>query len=114
MRYETADLFAPPAAWRGAFEFVVEALTLQALPPPMRSAACGSIASLVGPGGHLLVLCRGCDENDERPQIPWPLTRTELNAFEANGLSVQTFEDFWDTEDPPVRRFRVLYRRPIR
>lgn len=111
VRYETADLFALPAAWIGAFGFVLEALTLQALPPALREAACRSIASAVRPGGRLLVICRGCDEGEDRPQIPWPVTRAELHAFESAGLSCEQFEDFWDTEDPPVRRFRVLYVR---
>ena len=113
VRYETADLFDLPAAWIAAFDFVLEALTLQALPPAIRAAACRAIASAVRPDGRLLVICRGCDEREDRPQIPWPVTRTELDVLESAGLSCEQFEDFWDTEDPPVRRFRVLYRRHL-
>jgi hypothetical protein len=42
--------------------------------------------------------------------MPLPLTRKELEGFRENGLKEIRFEDFVDEEDPPVRRFRVLYQ----
>jgi hypothetical protein len=41
--------------------------------------------------------------------MPWPLTSRELNHFTEIGLQELSFEDFLDSEDPPARRFRVLY-----
>lgn len=44
-------------------------------------------------------------------QMPWPLTRAEVEAIATPGLALASFEDFLDAEDPPVRRFRALFRR---
>jgi SAM-dependent methyltransferase len=111
--YVVADLLDPPAAWRGAFEFVLESYTLQALPAPTRHAAMAKLATLVAPGGTLLVICRAREPHNPAGAAPWPLTRDELHALVSEGSLVETtFEDYLDvTEDPPVRRFRCAYRR---
>jgi hypothetical protein len=41
--------------------------------------------------------------------MPWPLTRHELDTLTQAGLIEVSFEDYFDNETPPVRRFRVLY-----
>jgi len=43
--------------------------------------------------------------------MPWPLTKEEMSLFEAHGLKEISFEDFMDSEEPPVRRFRATYYR---
>jgi hypothetical protein len=58
------------------------------------------------------VLCRARETSEPEGQLPWPLTRAELDAFCAHGLAEVSVESFLDTEDPPVRRFRALYTRP--
>ena len=110
--YQTVDLFHLPSDWRGDFDFVLESLTLQALPPELRRRAVEAVAGTVAPGGRLLVLARACDEDDARPGVPWPLRRSELRWFNDSALAEESVEDFMDAEDPPVRRFRVVYRRP--
>jgi SAM-dependent methyltransferase len=111
--YEAADLLALPLRWRRGFDFVFESYTLQALPPDLRSRAIGAVSDLVAPGGQALVICRGRDEGDTSDQIPWPLSRAELNRFVTDGgLREQAFEDFLDeNESPPVRRFRAVFHR---
>lgn len=47
---------------------------------------------------------------DPPGDMPWPLTREELDAREI-GLPLVSFEDYYDAETPPVRRFRAVYRR---
>jgi hypothetical protein len=72
-----------------------------------------SITGFLCPGGLLLVIARGREPSDPEGQMPWPLTRAELSAFTAAGLEELSLEDLLDVEDsaePPVRRFRVLYR----
>lgn len=110
--YVAADLLALPEAWRRAFTFVFEAYTLQVLPPELRASAVAALAECVAPGGTLLVVARGRDPEDDPGSMPWPLLRTELNGFRAAGLEPTSFEDYHDGEDPPVRRFRAVYRRP--
>ena len=106
-----ADVFAPPADWEGGFDLVVESYTLQVLPPAIRPDAMRRISDFVAPGGRLLVIARGREPTQDEGSMPWPLTRDELDVFTACGLSVVSFEDYMDQEDPPVHRFRVEYRR---
>jgi len=107
--YQTRDLFRAPSEWRGAFDFVLEAYTLQVLPPELRAEAIAKIAEFIAPGGTLLVICRGRNADDSPGQMPWPLLRDELQHFTRHGLIEGAFEDYLDREDPPVRRFRVTY-----
>ena len=107
--YVVADLLDPPAEWRAAFDLVVETYTLQVLPPPERLRAIRSLRTLVAPGGTLLVIARGREPTDPEGQMPWPLTRGEVEAIATDGLVQMAFEDFLDDEDPPVRRFRATF-----
>jgi len=114
VRYTDADLLSPPATWSGAFDFVVEAYTLQVLHgAALRSQAIRCLALFLRTGGTLLVFCRGREPSDPEGQMPWPLLRDELTALEKCGLVQIEFEDFWDRhEAPSVRRFRAHYSRP--
>ena len=112
VEYVAADLLEPPEAWSRAFDFVLESNTLQVLPAELRARAMHRAADFVREGGRLLAIARARDEGDPRGEMPWPLTRSELNHFAEMGLRELSFEDFQDSEDPPVRRFRALYLRP--
>ncbi len=111
-RYHVTDLLARPATWSAAFGFVLEVYTLQVLPPDLRRSATEQIADAIAPGGTLLVVCRGREPDDDPGRMPWPLTRADLHEFVNHGLQEQSFEDFFDGEDPPARRFRAVYTRP--
>jgi SAM-dependent methyltransferase len=106
-----ADLFQPPAEWERKFDFVFEANTVQALRGSLRAAAIERIASFVKPGGSLLVIARGREPQEPEGQLPWPLTRDELAGFIHAGLKELSFDDYFDNEEPPSRRYRVLYTR---
>jgi SAM-dependent methyltransferase len=112
VRYEIHDLLAPPGVWACDFDFVLESYTLQVLPPDVRARAMPAVADYVGPGGDLLVIARGREPSDPPGAMPWPVLRDELAGFTRAGLAEVRFEDFLDAESPPVRRFRVHYRRP--
>jgi SAM-dependent methyltransferase len=112
VKFGVADLLHPPAEWQRAFDFVFEANTVQALPVTLRAQAIHKIASFVRPGGMLLAIVRGREENEPADELPWPLTRAEMNEFVRAGLTEESFEEYFDNEDPPARRFRVLYTRP--
>ena len=109
--YLTADLFSPPAEWIAAFDFVIESYTLQVLPASLRKEAIRAVASFVAPGGALLVIARGRKPDEPEGKMPWPLTKDELSLFKTQGLKEISLEDYVDNEDPPVRRFRAVYRR---
>lgn len=113
VEYLSADLLVPPQSWRRHFDFVFEANTLQVLPGAPRMQAIENIAGFLAPRGLLLVIARGREPSEPQGQLPWPLTRDELSAFTATGLQELSFEDIVKHEDPnepPVRRFRVLYQ----
>jgi SAM-dependent methyltransferase len=111
VEYVVADVFDLPSAWRGGFDFVLEAYTLQVLPAAVRSKAIARIAGLLAVDATLLVICRGRSADEPPGDLPWPLTTEELGGFKGAGLRQGHFEDYFDQGEPPVRRFRVEYQR---
>lgn len=113
VRYLVADLLDPPEAWVGAFDLVVESMTVQSLPDPPRRAAIGQVGRMVAPGGTLLVIAAGRGETDDLEEgagPPWPLTRAEVDAFATGDLRPQRIEDLRDPQDPTVRRWRAEFQ----
>jgi SAM-dependent methyltransferase len=133
VEYGVADLLDPPPQWRGAFDLVLESNNVQALPKPVRDRAIAAVGPLVAPGGTLLVLAAaslgdaepGCTESGgtepggtgnggtesggaESGTPPWPLTRAEINAFAAPGLTPVRVEMI--TDDQQIKRWLAEYR----
>jgi SAM-dependent methyltransferase len=118
VRYEVADLFVLPPAWRGTFDLVVEVYTLQALPRSVRPAAAAAIASLLAPGGRLFVFTRVRDDAPGGPPFderdggpPWPLGRAELAGTFAALVPVERVVEAPDPADPAVVRAHGVWRR---
>lgn len=107
--YQVADLLALPREWHHQFDFVLEIYTLQTLRQEIREGAMAQIAHCLAPNGSLLVICRGRNPEDDAGTMPWPLTRAEMITFEQQGLTLTSFEDYMDPNEPTVRRFRALY-----
>jgi len=112
--YRVADVLRLPAEFDGNFALVVECYTLQVLPPAARAEAVAALRRTLAPGGVLLVVARGRERHDPEGQMPWPLTRHEIEGVAEGDLQMTSFEDFLDHEDPPVRRFRAVFRMPSR
>lgn len=112
VEYVAADLFQPPTDWAGRYDLVHEAYTLQVLPRGLRQKALGQLARFVAPDGKLLLIARARDDAEDPGELPWPLTRAELDAVTGFGFERIAIEDYFDDEVPPVRRFRAVYRRP--
>ena len=99
--YRAADLFDPPAEWRHAFDLVVESMTVQALPVPLHATAIPQVASFVAAGGTLLVIAHAREEGPPPEGPPWPLTKTEIESFATDGLTLHTLhrdESRWRAE----------------
>ncbi len=113
VEYVSADLLHLPPPWLQAFDLVAEIITVQALPRAVRQQATASVARLTAPGGTLLVIAAINDRRGE-PQSgpPWPLTRTELDAFAADGLTAQGIEIATIPSEPAQRRWRAEFHRP--
>jgi SAM-dependent methyltransferase len=109
VEYQVADALEPPKEWFRAFDLVYEGYTLQVLPPLARSQALAGIAACVR--GTLLIVARGREDEDPTGELPWPLTRRELERVThlRPDLRERSFEEFVDGEVPPVRRFRVEF-----
>jgi SAM-dependent methyltransferase len=90
--YRVADLLDPPAEWAGAFDLVVESLTVQSLPRHFRAQAIDRVRRFVAPGGTLLVISGIADDWEDGPDGPWPLTRAEIESFAADGLDLVRLE----------------------
>lgn len=105
VRYVTADLLNPPAAWLRAYDLVVEVHTVQALPDPPRARAIAGVGRLVGPGGTALAIAYRDPDGTAGHLPPWPLTRAELDAYTTDGL---TTVDVHHTRD----RWRAEFTRP--
>jgi SAM-dependent methyltransferase len=110
VRYLVADLLQLPADWPDAFDLVLESMTVQALPDPLRTAAIARIGQLVGPGGTLLVIAIAADQ-PARPEDgpPWPLIRAEVEAFAAGGLRPTRIDEV--SEGGVPRRWRAEFTR---
>jgi SAM-dependent methyltransferase len=87
--WRSLDVLDPAARapLQGAFDLVVEVLTVPWLPGVVRDAAMHAIGALVAPGGVLVVvtlLAAGPDAAGDGP--PWPQAPSELAAYRAAGL----------------------------
>jgi SAM-dependent methyltransferase len=109
--YVVADLLELPLAWRGAFDLVVEIMTVQALPDPPRASAIQQVATLVAPGGTLLVVASAREDGAPPDGPPWPLTREEVEAFAAGGLDIVAVDRLAIT-GAAGHRWRAELRRP--
>ena len=107
--YVVGDLLHPPAEWAQAYDLVVEIYTVQVLRGEPRREALLALPGLVAPGGTLLLIARGRDDDEPEGDLPWPLTRRELSTI-AQLLTTESFEDYVDDEGR--RRFRVEWTRP--
>jgi SAM-dependent methyltransferase len=112
--YVVANLLEPPTSWPRSFDFVLESYTIQAMSLDLRERALRQVADFVAPRGRLLIVCRARDEPDPPGTLPYPLALHELDLLRHLGLKETSVEDFMDTaRDPPIRRFRVSYRRGV-
>lgn len=90
--YLVADVLDLPQEWRGRFDLVVESLTVQSMPPAQHGEAARRIGALVAPGGTLVVLATTRIDEPEPEGPPWPLERSEVEAFATGGLTLQSLE----------------------
>ncbi|MEV5889320.1 class I SAM-dependent methyltransferase [Nonomuraea fuscirosea] len=109
VRYQVADLLDPPQEWHRAFDLVVEVMTVQSLPEPLHGRAIAGVAGFVRPGGTLLVIATGREEDGPVFAPPWPLTPSEMRAFAAEGLEADKIEDLRGGER---HRWRAVFHRP--
>ena len=109
--YRVADLLDLPGEWAGAFDLVVEIITVQALPEELRAAATAAIAATVAPAGTLFVVS-GVRDGPPEPGPPWPLTREQVEAFAVGGLELARLDRVPLPDAPAQRRWLAVLHRP--
>ncbi len=111
VEYLAAELFSLPADWQGAFDFVHECYTLQALSVELVPKAIGVLASLLAPRGYLMVVARARGEEDDVSGPPWPLPPSFIEHAKSYGLVPIVVEDINATSQVSRRHWRVLFQR---
>ncbi|GAB2631170.1 class I SAM-dependent methyltransferase [Nocardia goodfellowii] len=111
VEYVVADLLAPPAAWISGYDLVVESITVQSMPLSVRDRATARVSSLVAPGGTLLVISGIRAEGAQVDGPPWPLTRSEIDAFATEELKPVLIEEVPRPDVPGVARWRAVFQR---
>ncbi|MGW0250618.1 class I SAM-dependent methyltransferase [Nocardia goodfellowii] len=111
VEYVVADLLAPPAAWISGYDLVVESITVQSMPLSVRDQATARVSSLVAPGGTLLVISGIRAEGAQVDGPPWPLTRSEIDAFATEELQPVLIEEVPRPDLPGVARWRAVFQR---
>jgi SAM-dependent methyltransferase len=81
VEYVVANALEPPAEWEGAFDLVVEVYTLQAVPAELRPGIAATIGHALAPGGTVVAIARGRDEDERFDGPPWPLSPSELRGY---------------------------------
>ena len=86
---------------------------MQSLPLSLRERALHAVADLAAPGAHVVVICRGRDDDEPPTGPPWPLSRRDLRALPDAGLREVSFEDWREPPTPgrepsTVRRFTSI------
>lgn len=109
--FRVADLLDVPAAWRGAFDLVIESLTVQSLPDSVRPQAIAAVSSTVAPGGTLVVQASARDDDEPVDGPPWPLTQAEVESFATGDLRLVDLQRHVQSTPPPGRRWLAELRR---
>jgi SAM-dependent methyltransferase len=113
VRYQSANLLDLPPEWLGAFDLVVESMTLQAMPDPPRRDAIAVVGGLVAAGGTLIAMARAREPGQMVQGPPWALCQAEIEALAGCLLQPVRIEDIRDPQLPWPRRWRAEFARPI-
>ena len=109
VEYAVADLLDLPADRLGAYDLVLESMTVQSLPRSERPRVVAAVRSLVAAGGTLLVVSGQQGSWPDEPTGPWPLSRADIDSFGADGLSLVRLEEPAGADGRP--RWRAEFTR---
>lgn len=110
VRFEVADVTSLPSRYDAAFDLIVEINTLQVLPKALRPASIAQLVRAAAPGGEILTIARGGEDDAPFGTLPWPVSERDLETFAHLGCSRVSFEDFTDPYSGS-RRLRAVFRR---
>lgn len=112
VNYMVADLFDYPKKWFEKFDVIYECNTIQVLPNGYRKKARAAISSLISKNGYALVSCRSRNEGEKENEIPFPLSKSEMNEFiTIDKLKEISFLAYDDEQIPSVPHFFAIYQK---
>jgi SAM-dependent methyltransferase len=111
VNYLVANLFDYPLQWAESFDLVFECNTIQVLPGKYRIQARDAMVSLLAPNGYILVSCRSRLKGEQENDIPLPLDKEEMDGFIRCGLHEESFESYYDTQEPPIPHFFATFKK---
>lgn len=107
--FEKQDIFEMPQKYKGYFDFVFEAFTIQSLPIEFRESMIESITQTLAPNAHLLVVAHQREHEFNGP--PWPLNKDEIDFFKRHSLAEVSFHIHKQESKISNTRFKVLYKK---
>uniref|UniRef100_UPI00404878BA class I SAM-dependent methyltransferase n=1 Tax=Aliarcobacter sp. TaxID=2321116 RepID=UPI00404878BA len=112
VNYVVADLFDYPKEWFEKFDVVYECNTIQVLPNGYRKKARFAMSSLLAKDGYILVSCRSRNEGEKEDEIPFPLSKSEMDEFiTIDKLTQISFLAYDDEQVPSVPHFFAVYKK---
>lgn len=112
VNYVVADLFAYPKEWFENFDVIYECNTIQVLPDGYRKKARVAMSSLLAKDGYILVSCRSRNEGEKEDEIPFPLSKSEMDEFVTiDKLKEISFLAYDDEQIPSVPHFFAVYQK---
>ena len=112
VNYVVADLFDYPKEWFEKFDVVYECNTIQILPNGYRKKARVAMSSLIAKDGYILVSCRSRNEGEKEDEIPFPLSKSEMDEFVTiDKLTQISFLAYDDEQVPSVPHFFAVYQK---
>ncbi len=106
VNYIVADLFDYPKEWFEKFDVIYECNTIQVLPDGYRKKARVAMSSLIAKDGYILVSCRSRNEGEKEDEIPFPLSKSEMDEFVTiDKLTPISFLAYDDEQVPSVPHF---------
>ena len=110
--YMVADLFDYPKEWFEKFDVIYECNTIQVLPDGYRKKARVAMSSLIAKDGYILVSCRSRNEGEKEDEIPFPLSKSEMDEFVTiDKLTQISFLAYDDEQVPSVPHFFAVYQK---
>ena len=112
VNYVVADLFDYPKERFEKFDVVYECNTIQVLPDGYRKKARVAMSSLIAKDGYILVSCRSRNEGEKEDEIPFPLSKSEMDEFiTIDKLKEISFLAYDDEQTPSVPHFFAVYQK---
>ncbi len=102
VNYLVADLLALDDSWKNSFDLIFESRTIQALPIPIRREVIAAIATLLKPGGTLLIVTRLRETEEISEGPPWAVSEQELSQFYEYGYQEISRTPYVDPNNPSI------------